>query len=79
MQDFKFRVQGLGPKPVVLSVTTRNAETAQAMAERMCRDATSLANIDVWQDKHYLFTVGRPSPDKDEGCRPSGCATDSSI
>lgn len=78
MQHFEFRVQGLRPSPIALSVVTRDADSARAMAERMRKIYKGGAHIDVWQAKRYLFTVGQPASIEDEGSGSSGSATASS-
>ena len=79
MQHFEFRVQGLRPSPMVLFVVTRDADSARAMAERMCKRSNDCVLVDVWQAKRYLFTVGQPPPLQDARPRPSGFITDSSL
>ena len=62
MPHFEFRVQGLGPAPVVLFVVTRDPDSARAMAERLRGEYGGRAHIDVWRARRYLFTVGAPAP-----------------
>jgi hypothetical protein len=61
MQHFEFRIQGLRPAPIVLSVTTGDEDGARAMAEKMLGACEDRAQIDVWRTRRYLFTVGRPA------------------
>ncbi|MBV9510475.1 MAG: hypothetical protein JO303_09370 [Caulobacteraceae bacterium] len=60
VQNFEFRVQGISASTIVLSVVTRDTDSARAMAERM--RATPSVHIDVWQANRYLFTIGEPPP-----------------
>jgi hypothetical protein len=79
MQHFEFRVQGLRPSSIVLSVVTRDADSARAMAERVRKGYKDHTHIDVWRAKRYLFTVGPPASIEAEHSIPGGLAAASSI
>lgn len=79
MQHFEFRVLGLHPSPILLSVLTRDADSARAMAERMRKRYKGRAHIDVWRARCYLFTVGQPAVIEEERSVPNGSAAASSI